>query len=140
MLTDACRRARAADKEHAALARSRAKRWADQAMESSCRGAHAYLRKADSAQHIPVALEAVDGWQELEPIAACEKRAAFWGKWWQARPCEATRLQDAMRELRAMALWEQHRMEPLEEEALVEAIQRARNGRALGSDHWAPAE
>ena len=140
LIKGAVSRANAEDAALLAAQRAKIRGWASEALAGSCRKGHSYLRKADVTVELPFAQEELEGTLVLDPLRSVDKRRTFWSKWWQRDTGPAGRLERSLAEIKAMAGWDQHRLQPLDDDQVAAALARLRNGRGLGADHWAPLE
>ena len=140
LITIARKREKQADRAHRSEVAKKVRCWANEAMDSHCKNAHAYLRKADSPSIVGVAEDLGDYEISFEPQISCATKSAAWECIWQRDKQEIERISNAIQELRELASRAEHHMEAIEFEETDAAIKELRNGRSVGGDVWSPLD
>ena len=141
IIVEARQQARAADRAHNSSVAARVRAWATDAVLGSCKAAHAYLGKADTGSVLaPAEDRQRPGLLFFDPDVACQARRDQWALLWQRDRNEVFFFSSFLAELRSVAKWQQHRLQPIDDWEAQGAIDRLRNSRGLGCDHWSPQE
>ena len=159
IISIARKRAKEADLLHKHEVSSKVRHWAKEALDHHAKGAHAYLRKADSLNFKNLIQDEGSMLDELideeggeittypgddalffEPKVSCSRRTKEWERTWSRDKEEISRTAQAIAEVRQLALQEQHRPDILTDEEVEQAVRDNRNGRTVGNDLLAPMD
>ncbi len=140
LIKTAKHRAGVADRRHQAEVSAKVRVWAASALDGSCKAGHAYLRKADIAEQKQLAEDHTNGVIDFDPMTSVEKRKELWSSYWRRDDANIAINANTMNELRELAKQQEHRLDPIDDDQVDDAIARLRNSRGLGADWWAPKE
>ena len=141
MIVEARQPSRIADRAHNSSVAARVRAWATDAVLGNYKAAHAYLRKADTGS-VPAPAEDGQrpGLSSFDPDVACQARCDQWALLWQRDRNEVVPLSNSLAGLKSMAKWQQHKLQPIDDWEVQGAIDKLRNSKGLGCDHWPPQE